>query len=83
MTSLGKKMGEKEARKSVRRSDEDSSREGMGEWGEKVERVWEFLRESMGSGTGTGMGAGVNGNESHVEARENREESVVKMEIET
>ncbi|GAA5872825.1 hypothetical protein JCM16303_006845 [Sporobolomyces ruberrimus] len=83
LTSLGKKMGEKEARKSVRRSDEDSSREGMGEWGEKVERVWEFLRESMGSGTGTGMGAGVNGNESHVEARENREKSVVKMEIET
>lgn len=73
-------MGEKEARKSVRRSDEDSSREGMGEWGEKVERVWEFLRESMGLGQGTGTG--VNGNEALVEARENGEERVVKMEIE-
>ncbi|GAA5960143.1 hypothetical protein JCM3765_002485 [Sporobolomyces pararoseus] len=43
-----RKMNQEDARKAVRRSDEESGREGMGEWGEKVERVWEFLKTSGG-----------------------------------
>ncbi|GAA5988460.1 hypothetical protein JCM5350_005200 [Sporobolomyces pararoseus] len=47
----GRKMNQEDARKAVRRSDEESGREGMGEWGEKVERVWEFLKTSGGLDT--------------------------------
>jgi len=45
---LGSRMNSLDARKAVRRRDEEIGRSGMGEWGEKVERVWEFLKESGG-----------------------------------
>ncbi|GAA6012842.1 hypothetical protein JCM11491_006196 [Sporobolomyces phaffii] len=65
-TGAGRRMTGDEARRAVRRADEDVGREGMGEWGEKVERVWEFLRESAGlhlvaedpDGGGEGEGEG-------------------------
>jgi hypothetical protein len=48
-TRLGGKMGALEARKAVGRERDGSNAEGVsGEWGEKVERVFEFLVDTGG-----------------------------------
>lgn len=76
----GRKMNQEDARKAVRRSDEESGREGMGEWGEKVERVWEFLKTSGGLDTpDTTTTLGKRQREDQVEGGEGEVEGIEMM----
>ncbi|TNY22224.1 hypothetical protein DMC30DRAFT_161034 [Rhodotorula diobovata] len=51
------RMGPAEARRAVVREG-GAEEEAGGEWGEKVERVWEFVRDAAGLGTGGAAGGG-------------------------
>lgn len=75
-------MGMEQARRAVRRADEESGREGMGEWGEKVERVWEFLKESGGLEHLTTRGGDRGSRKRGREEDGGEEGEDVKMEIE-